>query len=576
MVELLAVMAIMGILAGVVSGAVVGLGSKGQITRLQGDRNTIAKSADRFFTDAFPQTYPVVDIDTNGDGEVDELDDLVSVAGDLNVRLIDFDAIIPQNATLSFVPDFLKEVPDSAALVSWRVDQATGNVFFTEDGAALVRPSLARFDVKAKDTSRSKEGASVQSDHVFTLTMRQGEAPINTIEMTIPAGYVIGGQQLTEGAVVGSLAITFKANNPWDTGNELNVETVPVVVVSGNRWKAVVNYDLNSGGTTDDKDVKNVGTALEPDIRIHTIRISPPSGANSPGSLTLKLDRVTEGGGPAPDFGDYEDPDVNEATEIFTLTLFGHPRETLDGPEDPLVNLITNPESKGVFRWLAQQNSAIDLEDFFDGLAGNQAVVIKTATASASSEGGSEGGSGGSGPLVQVFSDDFTGGAMSDWSGSPPVTTALIGTNQYLGEFANETATLSLTGLASHTEVTVTFDLYIIGTWDGNDLAEEDFFEVIADTTDTIFLTTFSTSSTLGAQQAFPDAFPLSNDARDSEILGDSSEFTTPNSIYNLTLTFNHTGSTLDLDFQALGLDTINDDEVWGLDDVTVKILTTP
>ncbi|MCH7714233.1 MAG: prepilin-type N-terminal cleavage/methylation domain-containing protein, partial [Chloroflexi bacterium] len=209
LVELLAVMAIMGILAGVVAGAVVGLGSKGQLTRLQGDRNTIAKSADRFFTDAFPQTYPVVDIDTNGDGEVDELDDLVSVAGDLNVRLIDFDAIIPQNATLSFVPDFLKEVPDSAALVSWRVDQATGNVFFTEDGAALVRPSLARFDVKAKDTSRSQEGASVQSDHVFTLTMRQGEAPINTIEMTIPAGYVIGGQQLTEGAVVGSLAITF-------------------------------------------------------------------------------------------------------------------------------------------------------------------------------------------------------------------------------------------------------------------------------------------------------------------------------------------------------------------------------
>ena len=54
LVELLAVMAIMAILAGVVSGAVVGLGSTGQNTRLAGDRNTIAKSADRFFTDAFP------------------------------------------------------------------------------------------------------------------------------------------------------------------------------------------------------------------------------------------------------------------------------------------------------------------------------------------------------------------------------------------------------------------------------------------------------------------------------------------------------------------------------------------
>ena len=177
LVELLAVMAIMGILAGVVAGAVVGLGSTGQVTRLEGDRNTIGKSADRFFTDSFPQTYPVVDIDTNGDGEVDEQDDFDLPGGDLLVRLIDFDAILPQDATRSFVPDFLKEVPDSAALVSWRVDEATGNVFFAEDGAALVRPSLARLDVKATDPSLSTEGSSVQSDHTFTLTMRQGEAP---------------------------------------------------------------------------------------------------------------------------------------------------------------------------------------------------------------------------------------------------------------------------------------------------------------------------------------------------------------------------------------------------------------
>ena len=67
-------MAIMGILAGVVAGAVVGLGSTGQVTRVEGDRNTIGKSADRFFTDSFPQTYPVVDIDTNGDGSIDITD----------------------------------------------------------------------------------------------------------------------------------------------------------------------------------------------------------------------------------------------------------------------------------------------------------------------------------------------------------------------------------------------------------------------------------------------------------------------------------------------------------------------
>ena len=226
-------MAIMGILAGVVAGAVVGLGSTGQNTRLAGDRNTIAKSADRFFTDSFPQTYPVVSLDTNGDGVVDDLDDFNLPGDDLGVRVIDFDAILPQDATRSFVPDFLKEVPDSSALVSWRVDTASDNVFFAEDGSALVKPSLARLDVRAKNPEASTSGSSVQSDHRLTLTMRKGEAPINTIEMTIPAGYIVGGQQLPAGTVVGSLAIVFDANNIWDTGNELTVSTVPVVVVSG-------------------------------------------------------------------------------------------------------------------------------------------------------------------------------------------------------------------------------------------------------------------------------------------------------------------------------------------------------
>ena len=183
LIELLAVMAIMGILAGVVAGAVTGLGTTSQETRLAGDENTLGKAADRFFTDSFPQTYPVLDPDndntgTDGapDGDLDNDDSPPLPAGDLGVRVIDFDASIPQDATLSFVPDFLKEVPDSSALVSWRVDQTTGNVFFTEDGAALVKPSLARLDVKAIDTSNEDTSVDpairVQSNHVFKLSMR--------------------------------------------------------------------------------------------------------------------------------------------------------------------------------------------------------------------------------------------------------------------------------------------------------------------------------------------------------------------------------------------------------------------
>ena len=382
LIELVAVLAIMGILAGVVAGAVTGFGASAQETRLVGDENTIGSSADRFFDDAFPQVYPVLDPDNNDsagsgapDGNLDEFDEPPLPAGDLGIRIIDFDSSLPQESTITFVPDFLKEVPDSAALGSWRVDTANGNVFLSENGAALVKPSLARLDVKADDHDALDEfDARVQSNHVFTLTMRKNEAPINSFEMVIPAGYVIGGQGLAVDTVVGTLAIVLDANNPWDTGLELTVTTVDVVVVSENQWKAVVAYDANTGGTSAGINVKNdAGIVGElADTRTQTISIVPPSGTDSQGKLTLVMDRITELGVNGTD--DYKDPDFNEVTETWTLTLYG-----TDGPDgvDGSTNIITNPGTTGVFRWLAEENTAIDNANTFSGMIGNQAVVIR-------------------------------------------------------------------------------------------------------------------------------------------------------------------------------------------------------
>jgi len=565
LVELLAVMAIMAILAGVVSGAVVGLGSTGQNTRLAGDRNTIAKSADRFFTDAFPQTYPVVELDTNGDGDVDDDDEFDLPGGDLGVRVIDFDAILPHDATRSFVPDFLKEVPDSGALVSWRVDTSTGNVFFAEDGSALVRPSLARLDVSADNAQASTAESSFQSDHEFAITMRKGEAPINTIEMTIPAGYVIGGQQLSAGKVVGSLTILFDADNAWDTGNQLAVTVVPVEVVSGNRWKAVVDYDANSGGTTENIDVKVLESGADGDVRTHTITIVPPAGDTSPGILTLNLDRVNDSG--AADFSDYEYPQVNEATEFFTLTLFDHPRDTLNGSDvTPTVNLITNPKTRGVYRWLAQQNTAIDIEGVFDGIAGNQAVVIKTSTASSTSEPSTPT------PVptttTTVHFEEFEGTVSSSlWNPTTTDTTSL-GSRSYLGPFtANEVASLTLTGLDSHSFAKVSFELFVIGDWDGDD--GPDGWSFTVDSGMPEIDTTFSNTSAL---QAWGGNFSTSgNPAQTGSSEQDSLGFTGGDSVYTLSFTFPHFGSSLSLDFAGSGLEPIV--ETWGLDDVKVEII---
>ena len=86
LVELLAVMAIVGIPTGVVSGAVSGLGATGINAQIASDTNAIAIAADRFFSESFnPQTYPV--------------ETLPSDQTDLGVRAINFDARLPQDPT---------------------------------------------------------------------------------------------------------------------------------------------------------------------------------------------------------------------------------------------------------------------------------------------------------------------------------------------------------------------------------------------------------------------------------------------------------------------------------------------
>jgi len=59
LVELLAVMAIIGILSGMVAGAVTGLGTSGLNAQIVSDTKVIETAADRFLNASFPETYPV-------------------------------------------------------------------------------------------------------------------------------------------------------------------------------------------------------------------------------------------------------------------------------------------------------------------------------------------------------------------------------------------------------------------------------------------------------------------------------------------------------------------------------------
>lgn len=74
--------------------------------------------------------------------------------------------------------------------------------------------------------------------------------------------------------------------------------------------------------------------------------------------------------------------------------------------------------------------------------------------------------------------------------------------NSFLGKLLNNTAELSVYNLIQHDSITISFDVYIIGTWDGNNkIYGRDIFMLKVDTIE-YMKTTFSNTAFL---QSYPD-----------------------------------------------------------------------
>ena len=378
LVELLAVMAILGILAGLVAGTVVGLGSRSQSTRLDGDRDGIRKAANSFFLEAFPEAYPVLDVDA---GVTDNVD---------GIKEIDYKKGLPQDPNKSFVPDFLTELPDSSALVSWRIDENSGNVFFAQDGSPLIKPSNNRLDVSAADGTPSDT-----SDYLLELEMAKDEAAPEIIEVRIPASYSVGGGQAAAYYIVGTLTATLDTDNQVDPGQEITFGGVLVTTGVSNEWALVVDYNDNVSSSGTGHAVKPTDEAT----RVHTVSVVPPS-SDSAGTLTINFSRGT-------------DVEANQATEAWDLTLLGTADTLLTSATLPtisgdpvaeglgllsrtldtsgfvvtqaggadILNMLTNPSTAAVYRWLAEEHTSISPEigdtEFFSDLPGSQGVLIK-------------------------------------------------------------------------------------------------------------------------------------------------------------------------------------------------------
>jgi hypothetical protein len=138
----------------------------------------------------------------------------------------------------------------------------------------------------------------------------------------------------------------------------------------------------------------------------------------------------------------------------------------------------------------------------------------------------------------------------------------------------NETVTLTLHNLKPHTFVSVSFDLYILKSWDGNNPTYgPDRWRLSVGNGPTLLDTTFSNNPKTGADLSFQN-YPVANSphqtgAASVNTLGYSFY---GDSIYHFTFNFPHAGDTLILNFSSsLFEGKGTDDESWGLDNVRVS-----
>jgi hypothetical protein len=166
-----------------------------------------------------------------------------------------------------------------------------------------------------------------------------------------------------------------------------------------------------------------------------------------------------------------------------------------------------------------------------------------------------------------VAFSDFDNGVGPEWSSSS-VSTSPSGTRTFLGEFGNETVTLTLGNLPAHTLATVSFDLLILRDWDGDGANGPNYWNLYWGADQYLLNTTFSNT---GSSQSFPDQYPGLNPAGFGASELNTLLYPGGDSVYSMTYTFDHSAPSLIVNFEAAGLLGINN-EAWGLDNVDVQI----
>ena len=203
------------------------------------------------------------------------------------------------------------------------------------------------------------------------------------------------------------------------------------------------------------------------------------------------------------------------------------------------------------------------------------------------------------------YSDPLTewslhGSVPSDWTLNEPILSPTPGTEQhpsdrFLGQFSgNDSTSLTLNNLPPHSTITISFDLYIIRSWDGSTPQTYgiDVWDMNVAGGPTLLHTSFSNWFGDFAPQAYPDTYPDGNNpgftgAAEIDTLGFFCSYKEVNgvqdSVYRFygeqAFTFSHSAESLVINFSGDGLQSHRVhpsnpenvwDESWGLDNVLV------
>jgi YVTN family beta-propeller protein len=279
---------------------------------------------------------------------------------------------------------------------------------------------------------------------------------------------------------------------------------------------------------------------------------------------------------------------ATNTTEVFgpapvpTVTTLSPPNAAAQGKDFTLKVTGSNFVRGSVVRWNGSDRTTtyVSASELNAAISATDIAVTGTAqvTVFNPSPGGGSSGAVSFSIFVGVYFNNFEGAVGPEWSKQSASTTPL-GARKFLGEFGTETVSLKLPSIPSHTSLTVSFDLYVLKSWDGNgDLGSgPDIFDLNITSGPQLLHTTFGNFP--GQNQAYPGSYPgPSNPYHTGAVEIDTLGYTFyGDTVYHVTYTVPDTASSLTLNFSAslpdgaAGLD----NESWGIDNVIIGVVPT-